>query len=78
MRVKNMTRRPPQPAAVRSARQGHAASNLEAATIIASNPVAYPEGSMMAEWADIVLSRAAHPDDREAGSLFQQPRRQAA
>jgi hypothetical protein len=46
--------------------------NLAAASIIASNPVAYPEGSLMAQWADLILSKAAHPDDAEAGPLFRQ------
>jgi hypothetical protein len=44
--------------------------NLTAASIIASNPVAYPEGSLAAQWADMILSKAAHPDDAEAGPLF--------
>ena len=51
---------------------GYTASNLMAACLIAADPVAYPEGSLMAEWADVVLSKAANPDDAEAGSLFQQ------
>jgi hypothetical protein len=53
------------------ARQGYATSNLECACLIALDPVAYPEGSLMAEWADVVLSRAAHPDDALAGPLFE-------
>ena len=65
-----MTRRPPKPAAVRSARQGYTASNLESATIIASDPVAYPEGSLMAEWADVVLSRAVNAEEANAMPLF--------
>ena len=43
---------------------------MEAATLIASDPVAYPEGSLMAQWADLILSKAAQPDDAEAGPLF--------
>ena len=62
-----MTRRPP---TVRSAREGYSAGNLLAATLIASDPERYQ--GVLQEWADIVLSRAAHPDDREAGPLFQQ------
>ena len=68
-----MIRRPP---SVRSAREGYSASNLECATILVASPELYPGLPQL--WADIVLSRAAHPDDREAGPLFQQPRRQAA
>ena len=48
----------------------YAASNLECACIIASNPVAYPLGGLMQEWADVVLSRAVQPQDAEAGPLF--------
>jgi len=49
----------------------YADDNLTAATIIASNPVAYPPGSLMAQWADVVLSRAAaQPDESEAGPPF--------
>lgn len=38
------------------------AGNLTAASIIASNPATYPEGSLMATWADLILSRAASAD----------------
>jgi hypothetical protein len=65
-----MTRRPPKPAAVRSARQGYTASNLESATIIASDPALYPEGGLMAEWADVVLSRAVNAEEANAMPLF--------
>jgi hypothetical protein len=43
---------------------------LESATIIASDPVAYPEGSLMAEWADVVLSRAVDAEEANAMPLF--------
>ena len=66
-----MTRRPPKPAAVRSARQGYSASNLEAATIIASDPALYPEGGLMQTWADRVLTEAAEISDEEVGPLFE-------
>ena len=66
-----MTRRPPKPAAVRSARQGYAASNLESATIIASNPALYPEGGLMQTWADRILTEAAEISDEEVGPLFE-------
>jgi hypothetical protein len=56
---------------VRSARDGYSAGNLECACLIAIDPVAYPEGSLMAEWADVVLSRAAQPDEALAGPLFE-------
>ena len=46
------------------------AGNMTAASIIASNPAAYPAGSLAAEWADMILSRAANPDQAEAGPLF--------
>ena len=65
-----MTRRPPKPAAVRSARQGYSASNLEAATIIASDPALYPEGGLMQTWADRILAEAAEIPDGEVGPLF--------
>jgi hypothetical protein len=78
MRVKNGTRRAPKPAAVRSARQGYSASNLESATIIASDPALYPEGGLMQTWADRILTEAAAPMDSECGPLFQQTNRRAA
>ena len=47
--------------------------NEMAATIIASDPVRYPVGGLMQEWADMILSKAAAPPaDWEAGPLFQQ------
>ena len=64
-----MTRRPPKPAAVRSARQGYAASNLESATIIAANPEKYQ--GVLQEWADRILTEAAAPSDSEVGPLFE-------
>ena len=66
-------RRPP---SVRSVRDAHHQQNLMAATLIAADPMAYPEGSLSALWSDVVLSKAAEPDDSEAGSLFD--RRRAA
>jgi hypothetical protein len=67
-----VTRRPPKPAAVRSAKQAYSAGNLECACIIAGQPETFPEGSLPALWADVVLSKAAEPDDAEAGPLFRQ------
>ena len=57
---------------VKSARQGYAVANLECATIIATDPERYPAGSLMAVWADAVLSKAAEADvkDQDAGPLF--------
>ena len=55
---------------VSRARAGYDAANLEAATIIAADPAKYPEGSLMATWADVILSKAARPDDADAGPLF--------
>jgi hypothetical protein len=42
-----------------------------AATLIASTPALYREGSLMAQWADRILSKAAQPDQSEAGPLFE-------
>ena len=50
------------------AREGYATSNLEFACILAASPELYPGLPQL--WADIVLSRAARPDDAEAGALF--------
>jgi hypothetical protein len=44
--------------------------NLESATIIASDPALYPEGGLIATWADVILSKAAAPMDSECGPLF--------
>lgn len=52
------------------ARRDFAAANLLAATIIASDPAAYPAGCLSALWADMVLSRAAERDDAEAWPRF--------
>ena len=41
-----------------------------AANLIASNPALYPEGSLMAEWADRILAEAAEIPDGEVGPLF--------
>ena len=38
-----------------------------AANLIASDPVAYPEGSLMSLRSDMILSKAAQPDDAERG-----------
>ena len=51
-------------------RASYSAANREAATLIASDPVAYPENSLMAQWADRILTKAAQPDQSEAGPLF--------
>ena len=46
------------------------AANLEAATVIASDPERYQ--GVLAEWADTILTRAAQPDEALAGPLFRQ------
>jgi hypothetical protein len=58
------------------ARQGYTTSNLECACIIAADPERYQ--GVLQEWADRILSKAANPDDREAGSLFEATSRRAA
>ena len=63
---------------VRSARDGYSAGNLESATLIASDPEKYPEGSLPALWSDAVLSKAAVLDEAEAGPLFAATGRRAA
>ena len=68
-----MTRRPPKPAAVRSAKQAYSAGNLESAGIIAADPVKY-QGVLQA-WATLVIERA-QPTIK--GPLFEAPGRQAA
>lgn len=45
-------------------------ANLECACIIAGNPTLYPEGSLMAEWADTITSRAANAEEAKAMPLF--------
>ena len=67
MRIKRTKRTKP----VCSMRDGFDAANLLAATLIASDPMTYPEGSLMAEWADLVLSKAAVLDNALAGPLFE-------
>jgi hypothetical protein len=57
---------------VSHARQQYAAGNLEAARVIAADPVAYPVGSLMAQWADAILNRAVEPQDAKAGLLFKE------
>lgn len=52
------------------ARQGYSASNMECACIIAANPAMYPEGSLPALWADVVLSRAVDAKEANAMPLF--------
>jgi hypothetical protein len=37
------------------------ASNLKAARLIAADPVKYPAGSLMAEWAEVVIDRLTEP-----------------
>jgi hypothetical protein len=64
-----VTRRPPKPAAVRSAKQAYSAGNLESAGIIAADPVKYQ--GVLQEWADTILTRAAEPNEALAGPLFE-------
>jgi hypothetical protein len=40
------------------ARATFEAANLEAATIVLADPVKYPAGSLLQEWAALVLQRA--------------------
>ena len=44
---------------VSRARIGYQQANEMAANLIAANPALYPEGSLPALWADVVLSKAA-------------------
>jgi hypothetical protein len=62
-----MTRQTP---TVRTVREGYDAGNLECASIIAADPAAHPEGSLMSAWADAILSKAAQVPESEAGPLF--------
>ena len=39
------------------ARQGYAASNLECARLIATDPAKYPEGSLAAQWAAAIIEK---------------------
>jgi hypothetical protein len=49
--------------------------NVEAACIIAADSATYPEGSLPAVWAELLLSKAAAPAEQwEAGPLFRQGR----
>ena len=59
---------------VSRARAGYQRANEEAATIIAADPAKYQ--GVMQEWADRILTKAAHPDELEAGPLID--RRKAA
>ena len=61
MRVKNVT--------VRSVREGYDWANLEIATVITSDPALYPIGSLMQQWAALVVDRA-QPTIK--GPLFRQ------
>jgi hypothetical protein len=54
---------------VGSVQAGFDASNLLAATLIASDPKRYQ--GVLQEWADLILTRAAQPDDALAGPLFE-------
>ena len=56
---------------VSRARAGYQKANEEAATIIAGNPALYPEGGLMAQWADMVTSRAVDAENAKAGLLFE-------
>jgi hypothetical protein len=60
-----MTRQTP---TVRTVREGYDAGNLECASIIAADPAKYQ--GLMQEWADGILSKAAHVPESEAGPLF--------
>ena len=51
------------------ARQGYAADNLECACIVAADPERYQ--GVLQTWADLILTRAAQPDDALAGPLFE-------
>jgi hypothetical protein len=62
---------------VGSAQAGFDASNLLAATLLAGNPALYPEGSLMAEWSDKILTKAAEISDEEVGPLFPKQSRAA-
>ena len=55
---------------VGSAQAGFDASNLLAATLLASDPALYPEGGLMQTWADRILTEAAEISDEEVGPLF--------
>jgi hypothetical protein len=48
----------------------HNVANLESARIIASDPVKYPGGGVMQQWAELILSNDAKPEDSEFGPLF--------
>jgi hypothetical protein len=50
-----MIHRPP---TVRSAREGYATANSEAAGVILADPVAYPPGSLMQQWARAYMERS--------------------
>ena len=45
-------------------------ANLESACIITANPERYL--GVLQEWPDTILTRAAEPDESEAGPLFRQ------
>jgi hypothetical protein len=51
-------------------------TNLLAATLLALDPERYP--GVLQEWADTILSKAAQPDESEAGPLFAATGRRAA
>jgi hypothetical protein len=55
---------------IKSAPDAFAAANLTAASIIASDPVTHPVGSLMAEWAEVILTRAAEALAEGSAPLF--------
>jgi hypothetical protein len=63
--------------AVGGVQAGYTASNLLAATLLAADPERYPAGSLMAEWSDMILSKAAEISDSEVGPLFPKQSRAA-
>ena len=58
MRTNRVGRHTQKPTVSR-ARIGYQQANEMAANLIAANPALYPEGSLPALWADVVLSKAA-------------------
>ena len=74
-----MTRRPPKPAAVRSAKQTYSAGNLECARIVAASEAKYggPE-SLAVRWARAYMERVKRDDVARIGPLFEAPGRRAA
>jgi hypothetical protein len=63
-----MTRRPP---SVRSAREGFAAANSEAARLILASEAEYGSESLPVQWARAVIERQ---QPKIEGPLFKEPR----